>query len=56
LHSRKSEWFVLHDLQVIDEIDGIMGGTEGKGAVDALVEMVGLKTLPCRSVKCIGLC
>jgi hypothetical protein len=56
LHSRKSEWFVLHDIQVIDEIDGIMGGTEGKGAVDALVEMVGLKTLPCRSVKCIGLC
>jgi hypothetical protein len=44
----------LHDIQVIDEIDGIMGGTEGKGAVDALVEMVGLKTLPCRSVKCIG--
>jgi hypothetical protein len=56
LHSRKFEWFVLHDIQVIDEIDGIMGGTEGKGAVDALVEMVGLKTLPCRSVKCIGLC
>lgn len=56
LHSRKSEWFVLHDIQVIDEIDGIMGGTEGKGAVDALVEMVGLKTLPCRSVKCVGLC
>ncbi|CAK9866614.1 unnamed protein product [Sphagnum jensenii] len=25
---------------VIDEIDGIMGGTEGKGAVDALVEMI----------------
>jgi hypothetical protein len=46
LHSRKFEWFVLHHIQVIDEIDGIMGGTEGKGAVDALVEMVGLKTLP----------
>jgi chromosome transmission fidelity protein 18 len=32
---------------VIDEIDGIMGGTEGKGAVDALVEMINAeKNLP----------
>jgi len=26
--------------QVIDEIDGALGGAEGKGAIDALLEIV----------------
>ena len=32
--------FKMDHLQVIDEIDGALSGAEGKGAIDALLEIV----------------
>ena len=44
--------YFVYLLQVIDEIDGALSGAEGKGAIDALLEIVRVESLVSLFVHC----